>query len=126
MRVFKNKWFTRWARKEHVSDNILFEAAQEIVAGKVEADLGGSLFKKRLPRSGGGKRGGYRIIVGYRKPNSERIIFLYAFDKKDKGTISDDEAAAFSLVAEDIISASDRQVSKLLMEDFMTEVHYNE
>ena len=126
MRVFRNRWITRWARKEHVSDNVLFTAAQEIVEGKVEADLGGSLFKKRLPRSGGGKRGGYRIIVGYRKPNSERIIFLYAFDKKDKVTISDEEVAAFRLVAEDIISASDGQVSKLLTENFMTEVKHNE
>jgi hypothetical protein len=48
MRVFKNKWFARWARAEDVQDSVLMHAAAEIVAGQVETDLGGGLFKKRL------------------------------------------------------------------------------
>ncbi len=67
MRVFKNKWFNRWARGEVVSDSVLLKAAMEILSGKVEADLGGYLFKKRLAQAGRGKRGGYRTIVGYRE-----------------------------------------------------------
>jgi len=63
VRVFKNKWFNRWARGEDVSDSVLFKAAEEILSGKVEADLGGYLFKKRLAQAGRGKRGGYRTIV---------------------------------------------------------------
>jgi len=35
----------------------LFKAAEEILSGKVEADLGGYLFKKRLAQAGRGKRG---------------------------------------------------------------------
>jgi hypothetical protein len=62
MRVFKNKWFSRWARSEDISDAVLLNAATEIVAGKVEADLGGYLFKKRLAQPDKGKRGGYRTI----------------------------------------------------------------
>jgi len=54
MRIFKNKWFERWARKEGVADESLLNAAAEIITGKVEADLGGSLFKKRLPLKGMG------------------------------------------------------------------------
>ena len=50
MRVFKNKWFNHWARIEGVVDFALFQAAEEIAAGKVEANLGGCLFKKRMPR----------------------------------------------------------------------------
>jgi hypothetical protein len=76
MRVFKNKWFNRWARGEDIQDAALYNAAVEIVAGRYDADLGGCLFKKRLARTGGGKRGGYRTIVGYKKPNSERINFF--------------------------------------------------
>ncbi len=48
MRVFKNKWFNHWARREGIADFALFQAAEEIAAGKVEANLGGCLFKKRL------------------------------------------------------------------------------
>src|SRR5665647_2504692 len=110
MRVFKNKWFNRWARGEDIQDSALYNAAVEIVAGRYDADLGGCLFKKRLARTGGGKRGGYRTIVGYKKPNSERIIFLYAFAKSDKANISGREETALSLSAESFLSASDRQV----------------
>ncbi len=44
MRAFKNKWFHRWARREKISDALLLQTAKEIVAGQVEADLGGCLF----------------------------------------------------------------------------------
>lgn len=63
MRLFKNKWFARWARVEDISDSVLLQAAAEIVAGQVEADLGGYLFKKRLAREGSGKRGSYRVLL---------------------------------------------------------------
>ena len=56
--------------------------------GEVEADLDGYLFKKRLARQGSGKRGGYRTLIGYQRPNAERIIFLYAFAKNAKANIS--------------------------------------
>lgn len=97
MRIFKNKWFDHWARKEGVSDAVLLDAAKEIAAGNAEADLGGCLFKKRLPRTGAGKRGGYRVIVGYKKPSSARIIFLYAFAKSDKANLTTKEEAALTL-----------------------------
>lgn len=122
MKAFKNKWFNHWARKEGVSDTVLLKAAEEIVAGKVEADLGGCLFKKRLPRTGSGKRGGYRVVVGYKKPNAERIIFLYAFAKSDRGNISDKEEAALSLVAKTFIEANEQQLQKLLSAGSIWEV----
>ena len=126
MRVFKNKWFHRWAHREDIADSVLLKAAEEILIGKVEADLGGGLFKKRLARTGGGKRGGYRTIVGYIRPNSERIIFLYAFAKSEKANISSKEEAALSLVAEAFISATNEQVNQLLSEGSIWEVQDNE
>ena len=96
------------------SDAVLLNAAAEITTGKVETDLGGCLFKKRLPRTGGGKSGGYRVVVGYIKHNTERIIFLYAFAKNDKANMSAKEEAVLSLTAESFISAADKQVQELL------------
>jgi hypothetical protein len=122
MRVFKNKWFNHWARKEDIADDVLLDAAREIAAGKVDADLGGCLFKKRLPGTGGGKRGGYRVIVGYRKPNTKRIIFLYAFAKSDKANISAKEEAALSIVAEAFVAMADKQLEELLAAGSIWEV----
>jgi hypothetical protein len=126
MRVFKNKWFNRWARGEDIPDSTLYNTAVEIAAGRHEADLGGCLFKKRLARTGSGKRGGYRTIVGYKKPNSERIIFLYAFAKSDKANISGREEAALSLAAESFLAADDRQVAELLASGSIWEVQHHE
>jgi len=124
MRVFKNKWFARWARSEAIPDSILRQAAAEVIAEQVEADLGGGLFKKRLPREGSGKRGGYRVLIGYKKPNVERIVFLYAFAKSARANISDKEQEALSLVAEAFVAATDEQVGLLLQEGSVVEVHH--
>jgi hypothetical protein len=67
MRVFKNKGFARWARAEDVQDSALLRAATEIVAGQVETDLGGGLFKKRLAREGSGKLPGLLFQQQMRK-----------------------------------------------------------
>lgn len=126
VRVFKNKWFSHWARKEGISDAVLLSAAKEVTEGKVEAELGGCLLKKRLPRAGTGKRGGYRVIVGYKRPDAERIVFLYAFAKNDKSSISSREEAALSLAAESFISTSDKQVHELLLLGSIREVQCHE
>ena len=126
MRVFKNKWFARWARTEEIPDSALLKVAAEVIAGQVEADLGGCLFKKRLAREGSGKRSGYRVLICYKKPNSDRIVFLYAFAKNVRANISDKEKEALSLVADAFISATDAQVSLLLKESSILEVQHHE
>ena len=109
-----------------MSDSALYNTAVEVAAGRYDADLGGYLFKKRLARTGSGKRGGYRTIVGYKKPNSERIIFLYALAKGDKANISGKEEAALSLAAEAFLSATDRQVDELLTSGSIREIQHYE
>jgi hypothetical protein len=126
MRVFKNKWFARWVRLEDIPDSALLRAAKEIVAGQVEADLGSCLFKKRLAREGSGKRRSYRVVIGYKKPNSDRIVFLYAFVKNARANISDKEKEALSLVAQAFVSATDAQLSLLLKAGSIVEVQHHE
>ena len=46
MRVFKNKWFDRWARGEDIPDSTLYNAAVEIATGRYDADLGGYYIQK--------------------------------------------------------------------------------
>jgi len=104
----------------------LLNAAAEITEGKAAVNLGGCLFKKRLPRAGFGKSGGYRVIVGYKRSNSARIIFLYAFAKNAKANITTKEEAALSIAAESFISATDEQVLKLLKASSIMEVNSHE
>lgn len=75
MRVFAQKRFCKWAEKEGIDHAKLFETAMDAVAGQVEADLGGYLFKKRLARDGEGKSGDYRTILCFRTVDEDRIFF---------------------------------------------------
>lgn len=43
VRIFKNKWFARFARKEGISEAKLREAVKDAEAGNIDADYGGKV-----------------------------------------------------------------------------------
>ena len=46
MRVFKTKWFTRYARRERIEDKSLCGAIERAEGSIVDADLGGRVINK--------------------------------------------------------------------------------
>ena len=62
MRIFRNAWFGRFARKERITDAALLDAVSRVERGQIDADLGG-VIKQRVARPGQGRSGGYRTIV---------------------------------------------------------------
>lgn len=48
MTVFITKEFARLARKSRLSADRLLQAATEVMDGRYDADLGGSVFKQRV------------------------------------------------------------------------------
>lgn len=60
MRVFKNAWFVRFARKRKISDEALWDAVDRAEKGLIDADLGGGVIKQRMGRPGESKSKGYR------------------------------------------------------------------
>ena len=122
MRVFKGKQFSRWAAGEAISDDDLCQAAAEAFAGQYDADLGGYLFKKRIARSDGGKSGGYRTILGFRKSDSKRIFFLYGFPKNVRANITTRERNALSANASALVDATDRQIDDLKVRGTIVEM----
>ena len=65
MRVFKTKWFRRFARKEKISDKTLCEAIERAEQGLIDADLGDNIIKQRIARPNEGRSGGYRTIIAF-------------------------------------------------------------
>lgn len=126
MRVFLNKWFLRWTKDERVSAATIWSAAQEIATGNFEADLGGLLFKKRIPRQNEGKRSGYRVLVGFRKQGCSRVVFLYAFGKNQRANITANEKKALQLVAKAFMDCTDKQLEELLANNEYSEVRNDE
>ena len=64
--ILKRRDFARWQASEKLPDAALCKAVQEMENGLIDADLGGSLYKKRVARPGGGKSGGYRTLLSAR------------------------------------------------------------
>jgi hypothetical protein len=61
--IYKTKVFDRWANEQGLTDQSLCQAIREMIAGLIDADLGGGLYKKRVARTGKGKSGGFRALV---------------------------------------------------------------
>lgn len=112
MRVFKNAWFGRFARKEKISADVLWEAVERAEKGQVDADLGGGVIKQRIARSGEGKSKGYRTIVLFSK--GERAFFVYGFSKSDLGNIRDDEEEQYKKAAKLVLGLTDDQIRQLV------------
>ena len=56
VRIFKSRWFQRFARKEAITDAVLLEAADRADKGQIDADLGGEVIKQRVAKPGRGGR----------------------------------------------------------------------
>ncbi|MBF0184087.1 MAG: type II toxin-antitoxin system RelE/ParE family toxin [Magnetococcales bacterium] len=105
MRVFKNRWFAKFAIKERISDALLCAAVREAEAGLVDADYGGGVIKKRIAREGAGKSGGYRTVILYRRGN--RAFFVYGFPKSETANIEISEEKAFKSMSDFVFSLSE-------------------
>jgi hypothetical protein len=85
MRIFNIPWFTRFAAKEGIADEELRDMANQLEAGRADADLGGGVYKVRMARPGAGKSGGYRVIVFFR--SGDRTFFHYGYPKSARDNI---------------------------------------
>nr|WP_298057366.1 type II toxin-antitoxin system RelE/ParE family toxin [uncultured Halomonas sp.] len=121
MRIFKNAWFERFARKQQIDDSALSEAIERAERGLIDADLGGGVIKQRVARPGQGKSGGYRTIILYR--HESRAFFVYGFAKSQQENISNEEAAAFKQAAQHILSLSDAHLTAMIEKGQFSEIH---
>ncbi|MDL2209709.1 type II toxin-antitoxin system RelE/ParE family toxin [Desulfovibrio sp. OttesenSCG-928-M14] len=120
MRIFKNKWFVRFTRKEGIPDRSLYEAVREIETGNFDADLGAGVFKQRIARPGEGQSGGYRVILCFKA--GERTFFIYGFAKSDRDNIAQDETREMKKLAKILFSLTDQQLESMLQNGDFTEL----
>ncbi len=119
-RILKRKGFAKWQAGEKLPDAALCEAVQEMEGGLIDADLGGSLYKKRVARTGGGKRGGYRTLLSARMGDS--YVFLHGFAKSDKANITQDEKKALQFAGKLFLELSGDVLRQALKSSVLVEV----
>ena len=100
MHTFKTRAFARFAGREGVDDSALCEAVDRARRGLVDADLGGGVLKQRIARKGGGRSGGFRAIVLFRR--GDLAFFVYGFAKSGRENLRRDELATFRRLATSI------------------------
>jgi hypothetical protein len=124
MKVFKTRWFARFARQEKITDDGLREAIERAERGLIDADLGGGLIKQRVARQGQGRSGGYRVIVAYRF--RDRAIFFYGFSKSEMENITKNQLATAREFAAKWLAISDVQIRQAITDGELQEIKYDQ
>lgn len=124
MRIFKTKWFARFARSERISDRRLCEAVRRVRGGLLDADLGGGVIKQRIARPGQGRSGGYRVLIAYRR--DAIAVFLYGFAKSEREDVDDDELKTARDIAKGWLEASTDQLARSIAEGLIQEMDYDD
>ena len=88
--------------------------------GLIDASLGGHLVKKRVARTGYGKRGGYRTIVA--KKAGQHWFFLFRFQKKDRSNIDQLESSVLQEIGETFLAFTDAELKHALQRGELLEI----
>lgn len=122
MRIFTTKVFSKFAKKENISDISLMEAVERAEKGLIDADLGGHIIKQRIKRDGQGRSSGYRVLVAARL--KKRYVFLIGFAKNEKDNLSNDELETAKDIAYGWLNANTNQINSSLTEGELKEIKH--
>jgi len=120
LRIFKSRWFRRFARKEGITDAVLLEAVARAERGQIDAYFGGEVIKQRIARPGQGRSKGYRTIVIFRR--GAKAFFVYGFAKSQRRNINDDEEQQFKEAAKIVLSLTENALAGRLKRGDFVEV----
>ncbi|MDE0050613.1 MAG: type II toxin-antitoxin system RelE/ParE family toxin [Rhodospirillales bacterium] len=101
MQTFKTKAFARFAECEGLEDAALCEAVRRALSGLIDADLGSGGVKQRIARKGGGRSGGFRTLVVFRR--GALAFFVHGFAKSDRENLRRKELAGLRSLADEYL-----------------------
>jgi hypothetical protein len=113
VRIFKTAWFSKAARKSHITDEELCAAILQVEMGQAD-DLGGGVYKRRL------RRNQYRSIILAKAGTF--WIYEYLFAKQDRANIDDDELAEFRKLVKAYAAVTPKQINRLLQDQDWMEI----
>ncbi|WP_241776734.1 type II toxin-antitoxin system RelE/ParE family toxin [Stenotrophomonas sp. DDT-1] len=122
-RLPHTKFQSQYAQ-DHLSDAALYRSVREMEAGLVDADLGGGIFKKRVPLPGRGKRGSVRIIVATQRGG--HWFFLSGYEKNERAAITNAERDALQLYASEFLRMSTAQLNRAVEYGDLQEIGHDE
>jgi hypothetical protein len=118
--IYKTKEFNKWAKTVRLTDLSLINAVSEMERGLIDANLGGNLYKKRVASSSGGKSGGFRTLIAYKKKGA--FFFIYGFEKNARSNINEKEENALKEFAKLLLAYTAKELSLALKVGELIEV----
>ena len=107
-------------RKSELTDGALCMAVTEMMAGLIDAELGGDVVKKRVALPGRGKRGGARTLVATRK--GQRWFFVFGFEKNERANVTPTELEALQTLAGSLLSLEPAQLDNAVVDGTLMEI----
>lgn len=95
-------------------------AISEMEKGLIDAELGGGVVKKRVPRPGRGKSGGTRTLLATNK--KDRWFFLFGFEKAERANVSLKELEALKAIASDLLALKLSELDGLVKQGALQEI----
>jgi hypothetical protein len=123
-RILKTRLFMRWMRKTALSDAALEQTVVEMRQGLVDAELGGNLFKKRVPLPHRGKRGSVRTIIATNIRT--RWIFVFGFEKNERDAINKQELELLQRYAKALLTCDEATIDSLIERSDLGEIRHEE
>ena len=123
-RIFKNKSFSRFAKKANISDSYLSQAVANAEQGLIDADLGGGVIKQRVARQGAGKSSSFRTMILFKIKS--RAFFMYGFAKNEQDNISDNDLISLKKLAKTLFNYSDQELNTAIQQKLFIEVTCND
>jgi hypothetical protein len=122
-RILKIHTFVRWMRKTELTDKALVKAVEEMEQGLIDADLGGNVYKKRVPLPHRGKRGSTRTLVASNM--GTRWFFMYGLEKNDKENITHEELDFLKEYARILLRLTDAAIDVMIKSEKLFEVSHH-
>lgn len=128
MKQFKVKKFVTEAKKLKVADKVLSRTLSHFLKvdlkGRQKNALGAGLYKLRLATNEGqGKSGGSRTILALKE--EKRVIWLHLFAKNEKENITASELKKLKVLADILLTISDKDITQLIKNNELCEVNEN-
>ena len=112
MAIYVTRLFVRFARRSGLGKDVLRRIGRDVTAGRIDVDLRGGVLKQRIARRVGGKSGGFRVLILFRRGSN--LFYVDGFAKNARSNIDAVELAALRWLADQYLEASTASLCKFV------------
>lgn len=122
MDIYLTKTFLAFTKRNPLDEARIRLSAYEISCHQYEANLGGNIYKKRIPRPGSGKRSSYRALVA--SDIKLKCFFMQGYAKNEQQSLPRIELQTLKARANVLFNYSIYQLHQLVKCNELRRIYY--